>query len=152
MRIEAHGLAVEAPQGLDARIFRRAPETAREVTRPVVHLCTRAMPEDRGDYGSGVVELLGAQDVFVSLTEFGPEAVGTPLFAHQGLPADFDPRSFSHQALQRTLAGQSGAQFWFTEGGRAFCLYVVLGSHANRGRLVPTVRRLVSTLRIEEQR
>ncbi len=150
MRINAHGLAVETAEALDARIFRRTPETADEVTRPVVHLCTRAMPESRGDYGSGAVDLLGPQDVFVSLVDFGPEAAGTPLFSHQGLPADFATRTFQPQALQRTLAGQSGAQFWFTERGRGFCLYVVLGSHANRGRLVPTVRRLVSTLRIED--
>ena len=149
MKIQAHGLTVQAPTGLDARIYRRKPEHDDERTHPIVHLCTRSMPEDRGDYGSGVVDLLTADDVFISLMEFGPESVDTPLFAHKGMPAGFDQATFSQQALQRTLTGQSGAQYRFSEAGRAFCLYVVLGSHVNRRRLMARVKALVDTLQIE---
>jgi hypothetical protein len=40
---------------------------------------------------------------------------------------------FAANALQRRLPGQLGCQRFFTERGRPFCLYVVLGSrrHAN---------------------
>jgi len=39
-----------------------------------------------GDCGSGAVELMTAGPGLVSLFEYGPEAVGTALFAKQGLP------------------------------------------------------------------
>ena len=51
--------------------------------------------------------------------------------------------------MQRTIVGMSGAQSFFTEGGRAFCAYVVLGSHRARAALVPEVNRLLAGLRIE---
>ena len=50
------------------------------------------------------------------------------------------------QVVQRPLPGQSGAQYFFTEADRAFCLYVVLGSHARRRQLVPEVNLVLSTL------
>jgi hypothetical protein len=50
--------------------------------------------------------------------------------------------------MQRPLPGQSGAQFFFTEAGRAFCLYVVLGSHARRRQLVPEVNLVLSALSV----
>lgn len=35
------------------------------------------------------------------------------------------------------------------EGGRAFCLYVVLGSHARRADLVRRLREVLQTLDLE---
>ncbi|MFV0460849.1 MAG: hypothetical protein ACK5MT_19000 [Actinomycetales bacterium] len=150
MRIQAHGLAVETTARLDARIYRRAPELAEDVTRPIVHLCTVAMPTERGDYGSGAVDRLSPEDVFVSLVEFGPGEVDTPLFATKGRPTSIDPDDFDPNALQRVQNGQSGKQYFFTEAGRAFCLYVVLGSHANRRRLAATAATMVQSLQIGE--
>jgi hypothetical protein len=114
----------------------------------VLHACTRPLPEDRGDYGSGAVDLLGVEDVFVSLLEFGPESVGQPLFARQGLPDPLPQSSFSPTRLQRTLPGQSGLQVFFTDNDRAFCLYVVLGAHSQRARLIPRAQELVASLAI----
>jgi hypothetical protein len=111
----------------------------------VLHAATIPLPASRGDYGTGAVELLGPGDVLVALVEHGEAAAGTPLFERSGFPtpsaADFHPRG-----LQRTIDGQSGAQWFFHVGRRAFCLYVVLGSHAWRARLVPRVRELVDAL------
>jgi hypothetical protein len=70
-----------------------------------------------------------AAHVLIVLFEFGPEAVGQPLFARPGLPRNLTPSRFSPNALQRTMPGQSGRQIFFTEQGRAFSLYVVLGDH-----------------------
>lgn len=148
MRIAAHGLAVQSVEPVDARIYRRQ-EADGDLTHPVVHVCTVSMPDERGDYGSGAVDRLGAGDVFVSLVEFGPDEAGSPLFAQQGRPSVIDPAQFSMNGLQRVQQGQSGAQYFFTEVGRAFCLYVVLGSHANRRSLAAKATGMVRGLQID---
>lgn len=152
MKLRAHGMAVDAPSGWEVRIARRAPEDqpVGAVRRPMLHASTVALPEVRGDFGGGVTPLLSSEDLFVSLFEYGPEAVGTPLFAVKGRPrptaADFAPNN-----LQRSIAGQSGRQWFFQEGGRAFCLYVVLGSHARRAALVTRLNGVLGTLELDPQ-
>jgi hypothetical protein len=146
--LNAYGLAVAPPRGWDVRIIRRAQGARGERSRPVLHACTRPLPEDRGDYGSGVVELLGPADVFVALLEFGPESVGKPLFARQGVPRPLPISSFSPNRLQRTLPNQSGLQLFFSDNSRAFCLYVVLGNHSRRLDLVPRADQLVDSLSV----
>jgi hypothetical protein len=47
------------------------------------------------------------------------------------------------------IKGQAGAQFFFSDAGRAFCLYVVLGSYARRGALVPKVNAVLAGVRID---
>ena len=89
------------------------------------------LPAARGDFGSGVVELPGPDDVFVSLFEYDEQDAGKVLFAAQGLPVP-RPADFSTAVLQRTQLGHSGAQFFFSVEQRLFCLHAVLGSHARR--------------------
>lgn len=146
--MNAYGLSVAPPRGWDVRITRRPDGPHGDRSHPVLHACTRPLPEDRGDYGSGAVELLGSDDVFVSLLEFGPESVPTALFARKGLPSPLPIGSFAPNRLQRTLPGQSGLQLFFQDNGRAFCLYVVLGAHSRRVALLPKAEQLVASLRI----
>ena len=150
MRVRAHGLEVDIPRGWDGEIYRRgggftALGDKAEQTRAVLHLANFPLPQSRGDYGSGAVEMMGADGIFISLFEFGPESVGKALFSAQGLPIvsadDFDPHS-----MQRPLPGQSGAQHFFTLGERAFCLYLALGSHARRRQLVPEINQVLGSL------
>jgi hypothetical protein len=147
VQLRAHGLAVRVPRAWDARVYRRDPEEQDERTFPIVHAGTFALPRDRGDYGSGAVDVMGPDDVFVCLLEQDPEAVGTALFRPKGMPR-IKASDFGAGALQRTLTGQSGAQYFFSTERRAFVLYVVLGSHARRVRLVPKARELVAGLGI----
>lgn len=144
-------MRVDVPPGWEARITRRAPEGSApgEVQRPVLHAATVTLPEVRGDFGGGVTGQLGPEDVFVSLFEYGPEAVSTPLFATRGRPRP-SADDFSPSGLQRSIPGQSGNQWFFQEAGRAFCLYVVLGSHARRAALVSTVRSMIDTLELDQ--
>ena len=144
--LRAHGLDVRVPDAWDTRMFRRAPE-GNERTYAIVHAGSFALPNVRGDYGSGAVDRMSTKDVLVTLLEQEPEAVGTHLFRRQGIPRAH-PADFSPQGLQRTLPGQSGCQYFFTEGGRAFCLYVVLGSHARRVALVKKANELIDGLEI----
>ena len=167
MRVAAHGVAARLPSGWEGTIAghdqvlpasaiaasaeAHQPGAGRPEVLPVAHFATFAMPSTRGDFGSNVVDLMQGSDAFVSLIEYGPEEAGTALFAQQGLPRRLDPRAFSPRMLQRTLAGQSGLQIFFTEAGRAFCLYVVLGDGGDAHRLVRRVEQVLATVEIEER-
>ena len=139
--IAAHGITAQLPAGFEGRIFVRPP--ADGPTYPVAHFASFAIPDDIGDFGSGAVQLMGPSDVFVTLFEYGPESVGRALFARQGRPAAFTDSDFSPMRLRRGIPGQSGTQYFFTEGGRPFSLYAVLGSHTMRRLLVPRVNALL---------
>ncbi len=114
---------------------------------PVAHVASFPLPAVRGDYGSGAVERMLPQDIFVSLVEFDPEAAGTALFSRAGVPR-FAIADFAPHTMQRTIAGMCGAQAFFVESGRAFSAYVVLGSFRGRAPLVPPVNQLMASIRI----
>jgi hypothetical protein len=119
-----------------------------EVESPVVHLANFALPEDRGDFGSGAVDLMTDPNVLVVLFEYGPECAGTALFRRKGLPPKLTPSMFSRSALQRTITGQAGCQIFFTAGDRAFCCYTVLGSQAAALRVLPGANAVLAATTI----
>jgi hypothetical protein len=146
--VRAHGVAVRTPPGWEARIHRRPPTEPGETTHSVTHIGNFPLPPQRGDFGTGAVERMARDDVLVVLVEYDAASARTALFARRGLPhptaGDFDPRK-----LQRTLPGQSGGQWFFNTGDRAFSLYVVLGSHTRRARLLPHVHHILDQLAID---
>src|SRR4029078_13001922 len=105
-----------------------------ECTRAVVHLANFALPEHRDDFGGGVTPAMRSPDVFVTLFEYGPESLGTPLFAAHGVPR-VDAAMFDSKRLQRPLPGQLGCQRFFTANGRPFFRHVVAGSRHELPRL-----------------
>ena len=142
--IRAHGITARLPAGFEGRIFVRPPTVG--ATYAVAQFATFALPDDIGDFGSGAVTLMGPYDVFATLFEYGPESVGTALFARQGRPAALSVLDFSPTVLRRGIPGQSGTQWFFTEAGRPFSFYAVLGSHALRRLLVPRLNTLLGAL------
>ena len=144
--IGAHGITARLPAGFEGRIFVRP--SAVGATYPVAQFATFPIPDDVGDFGSGAVNLMGPYDVFTTLFEYGPESLGKALFTRQGRPSVLSPGDFSPTTLRRGLPGQSGTQWFFTEGGRPFSLYAVLGSHALRRLLVPRVNELLGALTV----
>jgi hypothetical protein len=143
--LDAHGVVVSSPRGWDLRIGRRAADAA-ETTHTVVHAATFALPAARGDYGDGAVQLMGAQDVFIALVEFAPAALGTALFAAEGRPPPLTGDDFSRASLQHPVAGHAGVQRWFAEGGRPWCLYVVIGRWEDRNALAARANELLAGL------
>lgn len=165
MRLVGHGIAAGLPDGWEGAIVRQEPldlqrskvhsfaadpvVTAATVrSLPVVHLANFPLPPDRGDFGSGAVDVMGSADVFVSLLEYGPENLGTALFARTGVPRGLTADDFDPLSLQRTRGGQAGYQEFFTVAGRPFCLYVVIGEHAQAPRLVEAANAVLSSLEI----
>jgi hypothetical protein len=164
--IQAHGLAVSTPAGWEGRIYRRpaadelrgtstdgpvtgAPAPAGELVHPVVHVATIPLAPDVADFASDAVDGLGPGDAIVVLKEFDPSETQFVLFGTQGIPRDLDPDWFDPSSLQRTLPGQAGVQRFFQDGGRAFCLYVVLGAYARRNDVVPRVNEVLATIQID---
>lgn len=147
MRVAHQGLAVTTPNGWDARIYRRAATTSGEVTQPILHASDFPLPAVRGDYGSGAVEIMGPDHVFLSLLEFDPVEATSPLFS-AARPGRITSGEFGPEKLQRGLPGQAGAQFFFSEHGRAFCLYVVIGSYEARSSLVPRADEIFQTMEV----
>ncbi len=148
MKLASAGLTIELPPGWEVRLKAQAPSGHDRTRNLLLHAATVPLPLERGDFGSGVWELLGPDDVFVSLLEYDAEDAGTALFAAVGLPA-VRPGDFSPNAMQRQIPGRSGAQWFFTLHGRPFCLYAVLGSHARRAAGAATVTRLLAQLAVE---
>jgi hypothetical protein len=149
-RLDGSGIGVEVPSGWEGSIsgggFQLLDDGAQEPT--VMHLASFPLPTERGSFGSGAVELMGTQDVLMVLFEYGPDSVGTALFATDGIPRNLQARQFDRNALQRALPGQSGLQQFFTHRGRAFCLYVVVGSHVDRHDVLPRINEVLDTLEI----
>ena len=146
--VAAMGLAVTPPSGWEVAIYRRSPEAGAQ-TYPVLHAATVALPPSRGDYGSGVVELLGPDDVFVALLEFGPQAAKSPLFSSLRAVPGITPDAYRPRQLQRTIQGQAGVQRFFTTGGRAFCLYSVIGALTKRVVLTAQANAILGSIRVQ---
>lgn len=146
-QIRAHGLAIDAPTGWDVTIYRRTPDDG-STAYPIVHASNFPLPRRRGDFGVGAVERMSSDHVLVVLFEYEPAAAGTPLFRSTRRPRP-QVHDFRPEQLQRTVPGQSGAQWFFTERARPFCLYVVMGRHTRRGRLLPDVQRLLDSLIVQ---
>ena len=172
MRIAAHGIRADLPPGWEAAIRAEPaevgplragaappsapphapPHAADPDTFAVAHFATFALPATRDDFGAQAVEQMQTTDAFVALLEYAAEEADSALFANQGLPRRLNPHAFSPRQLQRTLGGQAGFQWFFNEGGRAFCLYVVLGDAGDTHRLVRKVEQVLTALTIEVRR
>jgi hypothetical protein len=147
-QLAAHGIAVGLPDRWEGRLYLRSDDELGHLANPVLHLGNFALPPGRGDFGTGAVERMGPQHAFVSLFEYGAEEVGRPLFAERGFPR-LTVRDFGPNQLQRRLPGQLGCQRFFTHRGRAFCLYVVLGSRPAAAGLLTEVHDVLSRLQVE---
>ena len=99
-RLASQGLAVDLPSGWDGRIGRRlSMAAAHSPSRAVMHLANFPLPEERGDFGSGAVDIMGPGGVMVVLFEHDPHSAGTALFRADGIP-----RRLRAEQLRRRLA------------------------------------------------
>lgn len=154
-------IAAQAPPGWHVRVNTRAqvaagaknPSTgapadgAGDVTRPILHAATRPLPTGLADFGGELIDALGPDDAFVALIDHGPDVAGAGLFAKQGRPT-IAPSQFAANRLARYVPGRSAGQWFFSEGGHGFCLYAVAGAHSRRMATVPTIARVVSSIRV----
>lgn len=170
--LDAYGITIPLPAGWEARAMQREAPPAQiaaptpgaavrasdingavakgwpgERTFPVVHLGNFALPPNRGDFGSGAVEMMTGEHVFVTMFEYGPESVGQPLFDNP-FPRKLDLKRFSPNALQRRIPGQLGLQIFCQDAGRAFCVFVVLGAQNRGSRLLSSVNQVLPVIEV----
>ncbi len=152
MELSDRGVTVTLPRGWEGVITATDPGEGELATAAspttLMHVANFPLPVERGDFGSNAVEIMGRGAVLLVLFEHDRGSVGTPLFASKGIPTP-SPDDFDPNQLQRPLPDQSGAQYFFTEAGRAFCLYVVLGRHRRRRLLVGVANEVLATLVID---
>jgi len=154
-QLNGSGITVDVPTSWEGRIYAKPEQGPRAAAHgavesqpnAVVHVASFPLPPGTGDYGGGAVELMTNTDLLVVLLEHGRQSAHTPLFASIGIPR-ITIDDVSTTCLQRLLEGQAGAQKFFTVNDRAFCLYVVFGSYARRGRTIPVVNDILKSLSI----
>ena len=146
-QLSGEGISVDLPPGWEGAIGQSSELEDGAVRNVVAHFASFPLPPRRGDFGGGAVDLMEANDALVVLFDYGASAVGSALFASEGLPP-IAARDFDREILQKSIPGQSGVQRFFTVSGRAFCLYVVVGSHIDRAEILPGVTQLLETVRI----
>lgn len=153
--MQGGGISIDLPDGWDAEIYRRYANTSSlaadgtaEQTNAVLHAANFALPVDRGDFGSGAVEVMQSNDLLIILFEYNQDDVNKALFEHEGLPIPVAARDFDVTMMQRPLPGLMGLQHFFQSGGRAWCLYIVLSAD-EIDALVATANDLLATIDIE---
>ena len=123
MRVEAHGIAVDLPDSWEGRVFRRPKGD------PTLHAATFALPFADGEFGTRATARMPAGATFLTLTEYRPGqglVPGKGLFRERAIPLPIPRSRFRPNQLHVRRPGQRGFQHFFTEGGRAFCLYAVI--------------------------
>lgn len=146
MELTGERITATVPPGWDVRIGSDSPATPGAA--PFVHAANFPLPERRGSFGGGVYELMGPGHVFIAFLEYPSEA-GSAMFTLGRFPRRLDSQTFSPNAGHGLQPGQMALQRFFTEEGRAFCLYVVLGSEAGRPALLPLVNAYLAGLRVQ---
>lgn len=124
-RLTAFGISLEVPHGWEARAFRH-PDG-----EPTIHVASFPLPRTDGDFGSDAAELMPSDGLLFVLTEYriAPDDLERGIFAHPK-PRTLDPALLDNRTLLRPIRGQRGLQQFFSTAGRAFCLYLVVGSAA----------------------
>jgi hypothetical protein len=148
MTLVAGGLRLEIPPGWEARVRRQPASQPGRPGNVLLHAATVPLPEERGDFGSGVVERLGPDDAFIAVFEYDAKDASKVLFRTPRIPVP-KPSDFSPDVLQRTIKDNTGAQWFFSASGRPFSMHAVLGSHARRAPGATKVAPLLQGLTVE---
>lgn len=148
--LAGRGIRVALPAGWEGEIDEGLSLLSDGATRPTtVHLANFPLPAGRGDFASAAIEVMRPGDVLVVVFEYGPESAGTALFKAQGIPRSLSPSDFDRETLHHQMPGMSGVQRFFTHNGRAFCLYVVVGSHLDRADVLGEINQTLAAMEID---
>ena len=143
MKLNGHGLGIDLPPGWEGKIYRR------EGGHSALHTGTFALPTDDGDFGTKAIVAMPDDGVFVALLEYDPQLAGVGLFGTVGRPGTIRSADATPRGLHRAVRGRAGLQRFFTEGDRAFCLYVVMGRTTGARQHVDHANSILRTLSIE---
>ncbi len=147
--LRALGFSVVVPAGWDVRIVGATSGPDGTIDYPVLHAANFPLPAGREDFGGEFLAAMTTRQVFVALLGYGSDAAGRGLFAPAGVPAPVRSDSFDPFQMQRPFPGLAGLQRFFSAENRAFCLYAVIGSYAQRTSVVPIVNQFLAGVTIQ---
>lgn len=154
--MQGGGLTLDLPAGWDAEIYRRPSDMSAlssdgtsEKTNAVLHAANFALPEPRGDFGSGAVEVMQRSNLLIVIFEYNAEDARSALFKHSGLPIPLTVDDFHPHNMQRARKGLQGCQRFFSEGGRAWCLYVV-AAESGMAALVQEANQVLASVDVSD--
>jgi hypothetical protein len=149
--LKGHGLSIEVPTRWEGQIFLPS-LPAPAVNLPILHLTDATLSMQRSTYAPELAARAGPSGALVALVEFEDRLADRGLYATQGLRLPLRRDRFDPRALQLPNPSQEGHQRFFSQGGRAFCLYVVLGTGPGADGRLRIVNRALATLKITARR
>lgn len=140
--LAAYGISLALPPAWEGYAFRH------DGGEPTLHVASFRLPHADGEFGSRATAAMPADGLFLALTEYLVEAddVDRGIFAAPP-PRRLRPEQLGPHTLLRAVAGQRGAQRFFSAAGRAFCLYVVAGRDG--GRRLAAANEVLASIAIE---
>ena len=145
--LNGHGLSIEVPPRWEGRIF--TPDLpAPALNLPILHLTDTILSMQRSTFAPELAARAGPSGALVALVEFEGRLADRGLYAAQGLALPLRRDGFDPHALQLPDPSQEGHQRFFSQGGRAFCLYVVLGIGPGADARLRTVNGALATLTV----
>jgi len=146
-RLSSHGIAITVPKGWEGRLF--VPDLdPPAINLPILHLTNTVLTTERSSFAPELAARAGGTGVLVALLEFDHTLADVGLYEPQGLRLPLTRDRFHEKALQFPSRVQEGHQWFFSEGGRAFCLYVVLGTGRGADRRLDEANRALASLEI----
>ena len=113
-RLAAHGVSVDVPAGWEAELSTQPDPVmldpgleSSDASLVVVHAANFSLPAERGDYGSGAVEIMDRGGIFAALIEFDRASASSKLFAHEGFPTRLRTGRFRARPVAPVAAGPS---------------------------------------------
>jgi hypothetical protein len=127
--IDGYGISVALPAGWDAKLYKKADHPG-TISTPVLKAANFPLPTIDGDFATAAAESMTAGDLLIVLLEYAPDehlTVGEGLFRPAGIPTDIGAKDLDPNCMPQIIDGLAGVQRFFSENGRAFCLYMVFG-------------------------
>ena len=146
--LSSHGITIEVPNGWEGRMF--VPDVpSPAVNLPVLHLTNTILTHERSSFAPELAARAGGTGALVALLEIEHTLADRGLYAPQSIDLPLGRDRFHPRALQVPSLVQEGHQRFFSRHGRAFCLYVVLGTGPGADHRLHTVNEALASLRIE---
>ncbi len=150
-RLASHGIGIDVPKGWEGRIF--VPDLdPPAINLPILHLTDAVLTVERSSYAPELAARAGGSGTLLALLEFDHTLANVGLYGPRGLHLPLTRGRFHHRALQFPSRVQEGHQRFFSEGDRAFCLYVVLGTGRGVDRRLGQVNRALASLEIRPRK
>jgi hypothetical protein len=130
--INGFGISAALPTGWDAKLYKKEGRDSDAVSAPVLQAANFPLPADDGDFATGAAESMTVGDLLIVLIELVPDShltVGKGLFEPSGIPTEVVVGDLEPACMPEMIDGLAAVQRFFSENGRAFCLYMVFGGY-----------------------